>query len=47
MAAHGRYDWKVVEEGGYDRADGCDALMLRLYGEESGRCTKGDEDNKD
>ena len=29
-AACRKYDQKGVEEGGYDRADGCNALMPRL-----------------
>jgi hypothetical protein len=45
--ACGRCDRKVVEEGGYDRADGCDTLVPRLCGEESERCAKGDEDDED
>jgi hypothetical protein len=40
-----RYDQKVVERSGYDRADGCNALMPRLCGEDSGRCAKGNEDS--
>jgi hypothetical protein len=35
MAVCRRCDQKVVERSGYNRADGCDALMLRLCGEEA------------
>jgi hypothetical protein len=34
MAVRGRCDRKVVERSGYDRADVCNALVLRLCGEE-------------
>jgi hypothetical protein len=47
MAARRRCDWKVVEEGSYDRADRCNALVPRLCGEESRRYAKGNKNNKD
>jgi hypothetical protein len=40
-------DRKVVEECGYDRADGCNALMPRLLEGKADDAPKDEEDDED